>query len=89
MYEQMPEIEVFVILRVLHGDRFGGAASGSVCESFMIGAPMKGICTQKRKRPRLIESWDARRTALPRSLLTNRLASPRMTVNGSNVPITE
>ena len=28
---------------------------------------------KKRKRPRLIEPWDARRTALPRSLLTTSL----------------
>ena len=40
---------------------------GSRCE---IGEPGT---TQKRKRPGLIESWDVRRTALPRSLLKNRV----------------
>jgi len=38
----------------------------------------------KRKRPRLIESWDARRTALPRSLLTDSLTSLRERWNGPN-----
>ena len=31
---------------------------------------------QKRKRPRLIESWDARRTALPQELLAFSLIVP-------------
>jgi hypothetical protein len=39
---------------------------------------------QKRKRPRLIESWDARRTALPRSLLTNRVTIRAAQGNGTN-----
>jgi hypothetical protein len=42
---------------------------------------------QKRKRPRLrLESRDARRTALPRSLLTTTLRSDLRRGNGSNVP---
>ena len=37
---------------------------------------------RKTKRPRLIESWDARRTALPRSLLNNRLTLEAWGGNG-------
>jgi hypothetical protein len=33
------------------------------------------------------ESWDARRTALPRSLLTNSLTASGLGGNGSNVPL--
>jgi hypothetical protein len=41
---------------------------------------------KKRKRPGLpLESWDARRTALPRSLLTTSLRSYCHCRNGSNV----
>ncbi len=38
--------------------------------------------------PRLIESWDARRTALPRSLLTNSLRFSARSGNGSEVLFT-
>src|ERR1700690_1316106 len=48
-------------------------------------APEEQERATKRKRPRLKESWDARRTALPRSLLTNSLTSSRGHGNGPNV----
>ena len=40
----------------------------------------------KRKRPRLIESQDARRSALPRKLLTTSLRCDSTRGNGSNGP---
>jgi len=39
-------------------------------------------CRKKRKRLRLIESWGARRTALPRKLLTTTLRSDLGRGNG-------
>jgi len=42
----------------------------------------QGKLPSKTKRPRLTESWDARRTALPRSLSKNMLSGSRRGGNG-------
>jgi hypothetical protein len=42
---------------------------------------------KKRKRPRQIESWDARRTALPRSLFTITLRYDFRRGNSSDGPL--
>src|SRR5579872_5786778 len=54
---------------------------------YQAGPPL-AKAPHKRKRPRLIESWDARRTALPRSLLTNSLRFSARSGNGSEVLFT-
>jgi hypothetical protein len=52
-----------------------------------VGQDARSNRQRKRKRPRLSESWDTRRTALPRSLLTTSLTAGMVRGNGSDGPL--